>query len=364
VIEHAHAVILAGGSGTRFWPASRRARPKQLLPLGPTGGLTLIGATVERIRPVVGLERIVIATGADLLPATRRVLPDLPESSFLGEPVPRNTAACIAWATSIICRRDPEALVMVLPSDHHVADIAGFQRVIGVALDAARRGALVTVGIEPTRAETGYGYIELGDATGPGMRQGRSFREKPDRPTAEEYVKSGRYVWNAGMFFFRADRMLAEIARHLPAISEGLAGIERAANVGAAREAEETARIFPTLPSISIDVGVMEKVDAFEVVPASVGWTDLGSWESAWELAEKDSDGNATHGRAVTVDAKNNLFYDLTSGEGGRLVAALGVENLCIVQTDDTLLVVPRERSQDVRAIVLELERRGLRDKI
>jgi len=363
VIEHAHAVILAGGSGTRFWPASRRARPKQLLPLGPSGGLPLIGATVERIRALVSLERIVIATGADLLAATRRALPELPDSSFLGEPVPRNTAACIGWAASVICRRDPEALVMVLPSDHHVADIASFQRVIGVALDAARRGALVTVGIEPTRAETGYGYIELGDEIGPGTRQGRSFREKPDRPTAEEYVRSGRYVWNAGMFFFRADRMLAEIARHLPAISVGLAGIERAAKSGAAREAEETARIFPTLPSVSIDVGVMEKVEAFEVVPASVGWTDLGSWESAWELAEKDAEGNATHGHAVTVDAKNNLFYDLTSG-GGRLVAALGVENLCIVQTDDTVLVVPRERSQDVREIVLELERRGMKDKI
>ena len=363
VIDHAHAVILAGGSGTRFWPASRKARPKQLLPLGP-GDAPLIGATVDRIRPLVGDERVVIATGRDLVAATRAVLPTLPASAFLGEPRARNTAACIGWATAVVHRRDPEALVMVLPSDHHVADVAGFQRVVTVALEAARSGAIVTVGIEPTRAETGYGYIELGDQVSPGVRRGVSFREKPDRPTAEGYVASGRYVWNAGMFFFRASRMLEEIARHLPELATGIARIEAAARRGDAEEAAETERVFETVPSVSIDVGVMEKVERLEVVPASVGWTDIGSWESAWELGEKDADGNATHGEAVAVEARNNLFYDLTTGGKRRIVAAFGVNELCVVQTDDAILIVPRDRSQDVRAVVTELEKRGLKDKL
>jgi mannose-1-phosphate guanylyltransferase len=363
VIDHAHAVILAGGSGTRFWPASRKARPKQLLPLGP-GDAPLIGATVDRIRPLVGDERVVIATGRDLVAATRAALPGLPASAFLGEPRARNTAACIGWATAIVHRRDSEALVMVLPSDHHVADVDGFQRVVRTALEAARRGAIVTVGIEPTRPETGYGYLELGDEVSPGVRRGVSFREKPDRPTAEGYLSSGRYVWNAGMFFFRAARMLEEIERHLPALASGIARIEAAARRGTVEEAAETERVFETVPSVSIDVGVMEKVERLEVVPASIGWTDIGSWESAWELGTKDAAGNATHGQAVAVEAKNNLFYDLTSAGQKRLVAALGVSNLCVVQTDDAILIVPRDRSQDVRAIVTELERQNLKDKL
>lgn len=363
MIDHAHAVILAGGSGTRFWPASRKARPKQLLPLGP-GDSPLIEATVARIRPLVGDDRVVIATGRDLVAATRAALPTLPESAFLGEPRARNTAACIGWATAYVHRRDPDALVMVLPSDHHVADVEGFQRVVTRALDAARSGAIVTVGIEPTRPETGYGYIELGDVVSDGVRRGASFREKPDRKTAEGYVSSGRYVWNAGMFFFRAARMLEEIERHLPELARGIARIEAAARRGAAEELAETERVFETVPSVSIDVGIMEKVERIEVVPASVGWTDIGSWESAWELGDKDAAGNAIHGQAVAVEAKNNLFYDLTRDGKGRLVAALGVNDLCVVQTDDAILIVPRDRTQDVRAIVSELERRNLKDKL
>lgn len=363
MIDHAHAVILAGGSGTRFWPASRKARPKQLLPLGP-GDVPLIGATVDRIRPLVGDERIVIATGRDLVSATRAALPTLPESAFLGEPRARNTAACIGWATAIVHRRDPEALIMVLPSDHHVADVETFRRVVRTALDAARSGAIVTVGIEPTRPETGYGYIELGDAVSGVVRRGVAFREKPDRATAEGYVASGRYVWNAGMFFFRASRMLEEIQRHLPELASGIARIEAAARRGAVEEAAETDRVFATVPSVSIDVGLMEKVERLEVVPASVGWTDIGSWESAWELGDKDPAGNAKHGEAIAVEARNNLFYDLTRDGHGRLVTVLGVNDLCVVQTDDAILIVPRDRSQDVRALVSELERRGLTDKL
>ncbi len=364
MIPHAHAVILAGGSGTRFWPASRRARPKQLLPLGPSEDLPLIGATVARIRPLMDDDHVVIATGADLVSATRAALPELPDSAFLGEPMPRNTAACIGWATSLVHRRDPEARIVVLPSDHHIADVGAFREVLRVALDAASTGRVVTIGIEPTRAETGYGYVAVGESVSPGVRQGVSFAEKPDLATAERYRQGGRHVWNAGMFIFRADAMLAAIERHLPELAAGLRSIEQAAKLGPERETAETRRVFEALPRVSIDVGVMEKLESFLVVPASIGWTDLGSWESAWELAEKDAAGNASHGHALALESKNNLFFDLTSGRRRRLVAALGIDNLCVVETDDALLIVPRDRSQDVRAIVAELERLGRDDAL
>jgi len=363
-LDHVFAVILAGGSGTRFWPASRRTLPKQLLRLGPNAELPLIGATVARIDALVPHERILIATGADLLPATRSALPMLPASSFLGEPVARNTAPCIGWAASIARRRDPEAVVMVLPSDHHIADEPGFRDVLTRALEAASRGAIATVGIEPTRPDTGYGYIELGSELRPGVRQGVRFVEKPALAQATEYLDKGNYVWNAGMFFFRAERLLHEIDRHLPDLAAGLARIEHAAKNGPESEANATKAVFETVKGVSIDVGVMEKVGAFEVVPANVGWSDLGSWESAWELAPKDAAGNAAHDHGFVLEGERNLLLDLRSREQKRVMVALGVDDLCIVETDDALLVMKRENAQGVRAIVEALAQAGHHDKL
>jgi mannose-1-phosphate guanylyltransferase len=356
------AVILAGGSGTRFWPASRRARPKQLLSLAARSDQSLIAATVRRIEPLCPPERTLIATGAHLLEATRRALPWLPESSFLGEPAARNTAPCIAWATAIAHRRDPNALVMVLPSDHHIGDEPGFREAVLRALEAARKGAIVTIGIAPTRPETGYGYIEADAEIAAGVLGVARFVEKPSRQRAEEYLAGGRHYWNAGMFFFRADSMLRALRNHAPEIAEGVARIEAAAVRGADQERAETERVFGDLPSISIDYAVMEKTEPLWVVPASFGWNDLGSWESAWALADKDADENVAPGECVMVDARGNLVSDLSSSTTKKLVALVGVDGLCVIETDDALLVIPRERAQDVRFVVDALKARGRAD--
>jgi mannose-1-phosphate guanylyltransferase len=253
---------------------------------------------------------------------------------------------------------------MVLPSDHRILDEPRFREVLSLALDTARAGAITAVGIEAPRPEIGYGYIELGETIRPGVRRALRFVEKPDRARAEEYVASGRHVWNGGMFFFRARDMLDAIRRHVPELADGIARIEAAAREGAERERAVIREVFEGAPSVSIDVGVMEKLETIHVVPGSFGWSDLGSWESAWDLAEKDEQGNAGNAPFVAVDATNNLLFDLRSGPRKSMMSIVGLHDVCVVQTDDALLVIPRSRSQDVRAVVAELTRRGEHDKL
>ncbi|MBX3184093.1 MAG: NTP transferase domain-containing protein [Polyangiaceae bacterium] len=391
-----YAVVMAGGSGTRFWPASRRHTPKQLLRIAPGSSESLIEATVRRLAPLCPREHLLIATGEHLMAATRAALPQLPPECFLGEPEARNTAPCIGWAAALIAARDPEAVVMVVPSDQHVTDEPAFQRALSRAVASAASGVITTIGVQPSRPETGYGYIELGPevegltevsltdhegaAAGvaevslgdhesapraaPVHRVAR-FVEKPDRSTAEGYLASGRYVWNAGMFIFRAGDMVAELRRHLPELSQGL---ERLAAARGSREEAAIAReVFAAAPSISIDYGVMERAERLHVVPAAFGWSDLGSWESSWELGARDSAGNVAPASAAFVDAERNLVCDLRSDAAAqkgspRVVALVGVNDLCVVQTDDALLVIPRERAQDVRQVVELLKQRGRAD--
>jgi mannose-1-phosphate guanylyltransferase len=356
-MSNIYAVIMAGGAGTRFWPASRAKTPKQFLPLGADPVEPLLAATVRRLAPLIPPERVYVATGEALIDATSRAAPAVPRAQILAEPVPRNTAPCVGWATSTLLRRDPDALIAVLPSDHFIRDEPKFLRLVETALDVAREGYLCTLGVVPSRPDTGYGYIEVGDALSQGAFRVSRFVEKPDRARAEEFVRGGKHLWNAGMFFFAARTMARAIETHLPDLWRGLQEIDLAARQGDERRALHA--VFPQLPSVSIDHGVMEKASAVAVVPGDFGWNDVGSWESAWELAKKDDVGNALPEDAVAVDAKGNFVCDRTTRSGKRVYALVGVSDLILVETDDAVLLIPRDRAQDVRAVVDRLKARG-----
>lgn len=345
------AVIMAGGSGTRFWPASRRHRPKQLLPLGPDER-TLLRATIDRISELVPAERVLIVTSALLADSIAKELPELPRANILEEPMGRNTAPCVAWAAAHIRRREPAGVMMVLPADHHIGDEEEYRNVLRNALEACEDGALVTVGLTPSRPETGYGYLELGETVGEGVFAARRFVEKPDRQRAEQFVSAGNFLWNSGMFFFKAESILAAVREHLPGLAAGIDEFDAAASRG--DEASVVAATYGDLPSVSIDHGVMEKAAVVHVVPGSFGWSDLGSWMSAWELSAKDEANNAVRGDAVLVDARGNIV-DVPAG---KMVALVGVADLVVVDTEDALLVMPRQRAQDVRAVVEALRAR------
>jgi mannose-1-phosphate guanylyltransferase len=360
------ALVLAGGAGTRFWPASRANRPKQLLPL--FGDRPLLVETVDRILPLLGPAghaHVLVASGRHLALPTAAILGALPGQNLLVEPVPRNTAPCIAWAAARVARTDPDAVLMVLPSDHHITDVPRFHAVLSAAVASAASGVITTIGIRPTHPETGYGYIELtSDPAGLTPLHVRRFVEKPDRARAEAFLAGGRHLWNAGMFFFRARDMMDALRAHQPALHAGVLDIVSAGPPGGDAERAALDRIFPSLPSVSIDHGVMEHMTTLAVIPGDFGWSDLGSWQSAWELAGKDDHGNAAPPGTILVDAWSNQIVDLRSPASHRRVVALvGVEDLVVVETDDALLVVPRSRAQDVKHVVEQLKARGDADR-
>ncbi len=359
--ESIFAVILAGGSGTRFWPASRRLVPKQLLALAPASELSLLEGTVRRLEPLVGNERVYISTGAHLLAATMSKLPQLGEDSFLAEPQAKNTAPCIAWAAQVVADRDPNGVVCVLPSDQHATDDQGFVDALRRAVSCARTGSIVTIGIVPTRPETGYGYVKRGASQGDAFVVD-GFFEKPDQTTARSYLDDGSYLWNAGIFVFRARDMLDAVQTHLPAVAAALARLGSVDRSAGAVYQRAVGEYFEECPKISIDYGVMEKASNLMVIPGDFGWSDLGSWESAWELAPKDERENVAPASSVLIDADRNLIRDLCTREGKKVIALVGVSDLCVIETDDALLVLPRERSQDVREVVAQLQSSGRAD--
>jgi len=331
-------LIMAGGGGTRLWPASRRKRPKQFLPLLP-GGKTLLGATVERLAAVAPPERTLVVTAADQVAEVLRCAPSLPRENVVVEPKARNTAACIGLGAIEVLRRDPQGVVAVIPSDQFARGLDAYRTAVQKALALARTSPVVTVGIAPTGPETGYGYLEL---DGQGIVQ--RFVEKPNRAIAEKYLAAGNYLWNSGMFFFRAERMLQEIRKQLPALGGILDEIQK--------HPSRANELYPTAPSISIDYGVMEKLGRGEVacVRGDFGWDDVGGWAAL--PADLDASGNRAMGEHVLIDAERNVIY----AEGKRLIAAIGVNDLVIVATDEATLVLPKERAQDVKAVIAALE--------
>lgn len=350
-MQDVYAVIMAGGSGTRFWPLSRRVWPKQFLSLAEQNE-SLLQATVRRIRGLVPSERILVVTSERHSGATRQQLPDLPPENVLAEPAARNTAPCVAWAAAHVSARNPNAIMMVLPADPHIGDEAAYRELLTRASMAASDGGLVTIGVKPTRPETGYGYIECGAELKSGVNKVQRFVEKPDAARAQEFVKDKRFLWNSGMFFFRADKVLEEYQRQLPDLHAFTLGYRDQTSSSVA-QSYVLAR-YAELTSISIDHGIMEKAEDVRVVPGSFGWYDIGSWTTAWELAPKDADGNAILAEASVVESKNCYVR----ANAGKLVALIGVEDLVVVDTEDALLIMPRERAQDVRRVVDDLTKR------
>ncbi|RMG16156.1 MAG: mannose-1-phosphate guanylyltransferase [Deltaproteobacteria bacterium] len=344
------AVILAGGSGTRFWPLSRRDRPKQLLAL--TGPRSLLAATAERVLPVTGPDHLWVVCGPAHAAAVGAEIPAMPEANLLVEPAARNTAAAVALACHHVGRRRPDAVVAILPADHHIAPVEAFRRRLLAAAQVAREGAIVTLGIEATRPATGYGWIRAGaplgasDSPAPAFRVDR-FIEKPDRETAERLLESGGHYWNAGIFIFRADVMRSELARHAPFVSEVLEP------AFADESGLELERAFEQLPSISIDHAVMEKTDRAVVLPADFEWSDVGSFDALHEILDADEAGNVALGDAVFLDARGNV----AAGEG--TVAILGLDEIVVVRSGEVVLVCPRNRAQEVRDLVRRLEEEG-----
>ncbi|KAG1272597.1 mannose-1-phosphate guanylyltransferase/mannose-6-phosphate isomerase [Stenotrophomonas sp. GD03930] len=342
-------VILSGGSGTRLWPLSREAYPKQFLPL--VGEDTMLQATWKRVADIAGKAPIVVANQEHRFMAAEQLREcNVRPQALILEPIGRNTAPAIAIAALQVLAENDDALLLVLPSDHVVRNENAFHAAVAQAASAADAGKLVTFGIVPTAPETGYGYIKAGP--GEGARAVERFVEKPDLATAEGYVSSGEYFWNSGMFLFKASRYLQELERLQPAILVAC----RSALEKAARDTDFVrldADAFAASPSDSIDYAVMEKTSDAAVVAMDAGWNDVGSWSALWDVSDKDADGNACHGDVIALDCRNSYAY------GNRLIAMVGLEDVVVVETDDAVLVGHKDRVQDVKSIVAQIKRDG-----
>jgi mannose-1-phosphate guanylyltransferase len=347
-------VIPAGGSGTRLWPLSRAARPKFLLPL--MGEASLLQETANRISSLAAAERTLVVCGPAHAAAIARQLPALPEGNLIVEPTPRGSGPAIVLAAALICRLDPHAIMGSFAADHDVTDRSAFETAVRTAVSTAQDDWLVTIGLTPNRPETGYGYIERSDVeisrTGDSIAyQATRFVEKPPLETAKEYVQSGRFLWNASMFVWKCATLLENARRLMPDLHEAISEIVAAWD---SAERENTInRIWNALPESTIDQGIMEKADRVAVVPAEIGWSDVGDWHGLGELIEQDAVGNSVRGDLLQVETRRSVVWSETN----RLVALVGLEDIVVVDTEDALLVIDRHRAQDVRKVVSELKK-------
>lgn len=356
---HLYAVILAGGSGTRFWPLSRHLYPKQLLRLMGTD--TLIQQTMRRVLGCVPSGRVLISTNpaqADFIRVQLAEWKEELKDNYVLEPEARNTAPAIALTALEVMRRDPEAVMLVLPADHVIKGDGRFQAAVALGADLARAGHLVTFGIRPNRPETGYGYIAPNTRSKLGSRQGLTgfpvarFVEKPDPATAAKYLKEGNYFWNSGIFMWRASVILAELAEHQPALARAIRkiGAVRASYPGGMK----MAKAYKQLTPVSIDQGVMERSSRAAMIPVDFAWSDVGNWSSLEEVAPRSKSGNVVSGNVVDLDSQNSVLY-----ADRRLVATIGLSDMVVVDTPDATLVCPKARSQDVKKVVEILKKQG-----
>jgi len=357
-----YAVIMAGGKGARFWPRSREKKPKHLLDI--TSEKTILQETVERIKVLVEPENILVVTGRKHSRTLKKQLPEIPARNIIIEPEGRNTAACIGLAALHIRKIVSDDVMVVLPSDHAIADAQKYIDLISAAVKvASQENGLVTIGIKPTSIQTGFGYIErdnlFGKINHEDVFRVRSIREKPDFRKAQEFVQSGNFYWNSGMFIWRTSVILQEISLRLPNLYAGLMKIDQA--LGSAEEASIVSRVYKKLESISIDYGVMEKADNVFIIPGDFGWSDVGSWDAVWEISPRVGNGNVAlkDSRTVFEDSEGSLIYN-----PGRLTALVGVRDLIIVETKDALLICKKGRSQDVKKIVEKLQAAKLKKYI
>lgn len=355
-----YAVIMAGGSGERFWPYSRIKRPKQLLRLADDS-LTMLEQAVQRVRSIIPPERVLVVTSAVLQQPIRDVLEIVPPENIIAEPAKRNTAPCLALAAAHILAREGgnDALMAVLTADHFIGNEEAFCNDVRLALTAAQQhGSLVTLGITPSRAETGYGYIECGGESDlAGVRHVRSFKEKPDAATAQEYVRHGGFVWNSGMFFWLVSTLHATMNKCLPQVGAAIDVMHRQLQHNSSSEVSET---FSALPDISIDYGVMERAENVDVVTSSFSWDDIGSWDALLRLLPTDERGNVVIGDAVLVDCHNSIVVNVSATAS--VATAVGLHNAVYVITDDAVMVCPNDRSQDVKSIVHAIRAAGRTD--
>ena len=357
--DMAYAVIMAGGIGSRFWPQSRENNPKQFLAIH--GEDTLIRNTMSRLRGIIPDENVFVVTHRRYVDQTREQLPTVPVENILAEPVARNTGPCIALAAIKLLARDPDAIMIALPADHVIRNTKRFHKALRSAIDKAQeKDTLVTIGIEPTHPETGYGYVQYDgqaehDRKTPEALPVRTFAEKPDIETAERFLDSGDFLWNSGIFVWRADAILNAIQHHLPKVFRAFDPLRDA--LGTAQETKAISEAYAKSPTISIDYGVMERADKVFVVPASFGWSDVGDWAAVHALRKKDRQGNTLKGNVILNDSSRCLI-----DANQRLVVLIGMHDTIVVDTEDALLICNRESTQQVKNIVDYLHAHRLED--
>jgi mannose-1-phosphate guanylyltransferase len=361
---NSYAIVMAGGVGARFWPYGTSRLPKQFLPIADSND-TMLQLTIKRLKDIVPIDRVFIITNKQYIDLVKKQLPKIPKENIIGEPVGRNTAPCIGLASIMLRQFDEQAKMFVLPADHLIENVDEFVKVVNTGLKfVEKEDAIVTLGIVPSHPETGYGYIQyIEDAvydvegSDTGIFRVKTFAEKPTLDVAKVFLESGDFLWNSGMFIFRADTILGQMEKHLPDLYHAMQKIEKA--IHTAKYQKTLDQVFAEIKGISIDYGIMEKAKNVYVIKADLKWSDLGSWDEVYRLRAKDKNRNAVIGDTLIKDSNNNLIM---SSKG--FVGVIGVDDLIIINTKDGLLVCKKDRTQEVKEIVDYLKRKGLSDYI